>query len=251
VRRLILRIARETGWGYTRILGETRKLGVGVSRSTVVNILREAGIPPVSGRGEPSWDEFVRAHAKTLWACDFMARRVVTPRGLKRAFVLVFIHVGSRRVIASPSTVHPDAAWVSTQAARFVRAARTDGGECGVLVRDSDSKFGRAFDAALRAAGVTPLRLPHLAPNLNAHAERLIQTVQDECLDRFIALGTTHLDHLVEQFVEHYNLERPHSAIGFRTPAGPPFALDRTVLGGVECRCRLGGTLRHYHRRAA
>lgn len=39
VRRLVLRLANETGWGYTRILGELKKLGVKVSRSTVVNIL--------------------------------------------------------------------------------------------------------------------------------------------------------------------------------------------------------------------
>src|SRR5262245_49060314 len=36
LRDLVLRIARETGWGYTRILGELKKLGLGtVCRSTV------------------------------------------------------------------------------------------------------------------------------------------------------------------------------------------------------------------------
>ena len=43
VRDLILKIARETGWGFTRILGELKKLGVRVSRTTVLNILTEAG----------------------------------------------------------------------------------------------------------------------------------------------------------------------------------------------------------------
>jgi transposase len=44
IEQLILRIARETGWGYTRILGELKKLGINtVSRSTVVNILKRAG----------------------------------------------------------------------------------------------------------------------------------------------------------------------------------------------------------------
>ena len=37
-------MARETGWGYTRILGELKKLGIAVSRSTVVNILKAAGM---------------------------------------------------------------------------------------------------------------------------------------------------------------------------------------------------------------
>jgi putative transposase len=37
IRELVLKIARETNWGYTRILGELRKLGyMAVLRQTVV-----------------------------------------------------------------------------------------------------------------------------------------------------------------------------------------------------------------------
>ncbi len=44
VRELVLKIARETGWGYTRILGELRKLGINdICRQTVVNIFKQAG----------------------------------------------------------------------------------------------------------------------------------------------------------------------------------------------------------------
>lgn len=41
IRDLVLRLARENSWGYTRILDELKKLGLGgqVSRSTVVNII--------------------------------------------------------------------------------------------------------------------------------------------------------------------------------------------------------------------
>lgn len=251
VRALILRLARETGWGYTRILGETSKLGVVVSRSTVVNTLRAAGVPPATRRAEPTWEEFLRAHASTLWACDFMSRRILTPRGVRFAFVLVFIHVASRRAMVSRSTLRPNAAWVSHQAAQFAVRARASGGTCRVLLRDNDSKFGEAFDSALRAASATPVRLPHLAPNLNAHVERLIQTIQCECLDRFIAIGTGHLDHLVREFVDHYNLERPHSGIGFRAPAGQRCSGGDTPVGRVLRRSRLGGTLNHYVRAAA
>jgi putative transposase len=75
IREVIVKLARETGWGNTRILGELKKLGVRtVSRSTVVNILREHGIDPGPKRGEGTWDEFVKRHAQTLWACDFFAR---------------------------------------------------------------------------------------------------------------------------------------------------------------------------------
>jgi putative transposase len=43
-RDLILRLAREnTNWGYVRIVGELRKLGVDVSATLVRNVLRAAG----------------------------------------------------------------------------------------------------------------------------------------------------------------------------------------------------------------
>ena len=45
--QIIVRLAEESGWGYTRIGGELRKLGVrSVARSTVRNILLAHGIDP-------------------------------------------------------------------------------------------------------------------------------------------------------------------------------------------------------------
>ncbi|MBL9000786.1 MAG: transposase [Phycisphaerae bacterium] len=252
VRRVVLRIARETGWGYTRILGELKKLHIKVSRSTVVNILREAGLPTAPERGERTWEEFIASHAKTLWACDFVQQRVLTPRGFRDAVLLVFVNVATRRAIATTSTEHPDAAWVAEQVAQFKAASGARGTACRVLTRDRDQKFGKAFDGALRAKGITPVRLPHCAPNLNAHVERFIQTLQNECLDRFIVCGREHLDHLMAEFIEHYNAERPHSSIGHRPPAGraPPLRIGGHD-GPIRCRTRLGGVLRHYYRIAA
>ncbi len=122
---------------------------------------------------------------------------------------------------------------------------------CRVLTRDRDTKFGKAFDGALKSQGITPVRLPHCSPNLNAHAERIIQTLQNECLNRFIVMGTGHLDHLVEEYLEHYNSERPHSGIGYRVPDwnGQPMKLPGRD-GEVRCRTRLGGVLRNYEKAA-
>lgn len=150
VRRLVLRMARETDLGYTRLLGELRKLGVKVSRTSVLNILREQGVPTGPQRGEGTWAQFLNRHARTLWACDFAVKRVLTARGWKDAFLLVFIHPKSRRVHVSQSTTTPDAAWVAEQAAVFCRGV----GEpkpC-IVLRDRDAKFGAAFDDALRAS---------------------------------------------------------------------------------------------------
>lgn len=69
-----------------------------------------------------------------------------------------------------------------------------------------------------------------------------------ECLDRFIVMSNSHLDHLTAEFVEHYNWERPHSAIDNRPPVGRPSPLRLACRGGVRCRTRLGGAVRHYYR---
>jgi len=67
VRELIGRLARENpGWGYLRIVGELRKLGVAVSATSVRNILAEAGLPPAPQRHKQSWRSFPRAHGEWM-----------------------------------------------------------------------------------------------------------------------------------------------------------------------------------------
>jgi putative transposase len=52
LRELVLRLARENAWGYTRIHGELKKLGLAhISRTTVANILHEAGLETAPQRG--------------------------------------------------------------------------------------------------------------------------------------------------------------------------------------------------------
>jgi putative transposase len=253
VRKIVLHLARENSWGYSRILGELKKLGIRVARGTVVNILKEAGLATGPERGESTWDQFVKRHAKTLWACDFLRVRTLTLRGFRDAYLLVFIHPKTRRVIISPSTLKPDAAWVSEQARTFAAAAPAVAGRACILLRDSDSKFGAAFDSALWKGGVRAFRLPHRSPNLNAYAERFIQTLRTECLDQFVVMGTRHLDHPTAEFAAHYLRERPHLGLGSRTPAGPPVKIRRSppAPADVVCEQRLGGVLMHYHRKAA
>jgi putative transposase len=52
IRKLIVKLANETGWGYARILGEIKKLGIhAISRSSIKNILKANGLDPGLKRG--------------------------------------------------------------------------------------------------------------------------------------------------------------------------------------------------------
>jgi len=255
VEALVVRLARETGWGSARILGELRKLGVrSVSQGTVRNILKRHGVEPAPDRRDPLWDTFLRRHAETLWACDFFTTNVLTARGVRPASVLAFIHVKSRRVIATKATFHPTRRWTDEAAACVVGEIEKAGlPKPTIVVRDNDSKFGGGFDAELAGQGIRTERLPVQAPLCNAHMERWIQSLRRECLDHFIPIGLRHLDHLVSEYLEHYHLERPHQGLGNRLlgdrqRAGHDPPEDE---GEVVCRVRLGGVLRHYERRSA
>src|SRR4051794_8652459 len=82
------------------------------------------------------------------------------------------------------------------------------------LLRDNDAKLMVSFDAVFAADGIEVKRVARRSPNLNAYAERWMQTIRTECLDHFLVCSEKHLPHLVTQFVEHYNYERPHQARG-------------------------------------
>lgn len=69
---LIVRLAKENPrWGYLRIVGELKKLGITVSKGSVANVLRHHGLPPAPRREGPTWVKFLRAQAKGVIATDF------------------------------------------------------------------------------------------------------------------------------------------------------------------------------------
>ena len=143
---------------------------------------------------------------------------------------------------------------MAQQARNFIMHAEEQGLAPKYVILDNDSKFCEPFDAPIAAAGAELVRVQPLSPNMNAYAERAIQTVQKECLDHFIVLGETHLDYLVREFLAHYHEERPHQAKGNAplTAAGTGPPSDELIrVRDVESGERLGGLLKHYYRKAA
>jgi len=250
LKKLVLQMAKTPDRGYTRILGELRKLGImSVSRSTVRSILKEHGIESAPDRLEPVWDKFLKRHASTLWSCDFFHKKVLTSKGFNRYTTLVFMHVDSRKVLATRATPHPTSDWMCRVAESFPIMVKQLGSQPppDILVRDNDVLYSREFNESLMREGVKPYPLPIKAPLMNAYIERWIKSLKTERLDHFIPVGGKHLDYLISDFVEHYHHERPHQGIGNK----PIMCGDSpTTAGEIKCDTRLGGLLRHYHRAA-
>ena len=83
---------------------------------------------------------------------------------------------------------------------------------------------------------------------MNAHIERCVRSIREECLDRVIPLGERHLRALLREYLEHYHAERPHQGLdGAIIEPANDNAGERRVIR----RQRLGGLLSYYHREAA
>jgi putative transposase len=77
-----------------------------------------------------------------------------------------------------------------------------------------------------------------------------VKSVKDEALSRVILFGERSLRYVLSEYVTHYHSERCHQGLGNVIP----FPSSRPVNdreAPIECRERLGGLLKYYHRKAA
>jgi putative transposase len=96
------------------------------------------------------------------------------------------------------------------------------------LICDRDTKFSAGFDAVFTAVGV-----------------RII-SARRECLDRMLITGERHLRLVLDEYVGHYNVHRPHRALQQNPPAGRAHPPGEVTGMRVLRRDRLGGLIHEY-----
>jgi putative transposase len=201
-------------WGEERVAAElSGKLYILVSPRTVRAYW--PSLPSSTGTRRTSsqhWQTFVRDHATSIGACDFLV--AITAR-FRVLYVFVMMEIGSRQILHYNVTTHPTASWTLQQ----FREVFPGDHNYRFLIHDRDSIFSEDVDEELKSFGLKVLRTPVQAPKANAYCERLIGTVRRECLDYVIPLGEKHLRKVLREWVTHYNQGRPHSALGPGIPA--------------------------------
>ena len=157
------------------------------------------------------------------------------------------IHLESRKVEIAGITTHPTEQWMK-QMARNVTMERCGAlGDRRYLLHDRDTKYTASFLAIIESAHVETPRLPTRSPNLNAYCERWVRSAREECLSKLILFGEHSLRRAMREYVTHYHAERNHQGKS-NVLLFPHVTETRCAM---ECRERLGGLLRYYHRDAA
>jgi len=259
IEALVCRLARENVWGYQRLRGELLKLSVTLSKGCIADILRRNGLPPSPQRHGLTWQQFLSRHAEVMLCADLFTKEVWTFSGLRTAYVLFLLHLGTRRVVLADATFCPHGRWMGQMARNLLMSCEDFGIAPRFVLHDRDKLLIWDFDAVLTGAQTKVAKTPFRAPDANAHAERWVRSVTEECLDHLILVGMSSLQRALQVYRDFFNAHRPHQGIDNQIPAEQAAREKPQDRAGriserdlaVECEQFLGGLLNSYYRKAA
>jgi len=108
---------------------------------------------------------------------------VLTLGGLRRYFVFFVIEWQTRHVQIAGIHRQPHGEWMAQMARNLTDVVDGFLRDASHLIHDRDPLYTGTLLEILASSGVTPIRLPSRSPNLNAHAERLVRSIKEECLN--------------------------------------------------------------------
>ena len=186
VRELIRKMWRANPtWGSPRIVGELRKLGIEVAKSTVEKYRGQMRKPPT-----PTWKTFLNNHRPDLVSLDFFTVPTVTYKVL---FVLLILSHERRRVVHFNVTEHPTAEWTAQQVVNAFPWHDVP----RYLLHDRDRIYGAAFQQRVRHLGIEEVLIALRSPRQNPFVERLIGSILRECLDHVVVFHERHLQRIL------------------------------------------------------
>ena len=206
-------------YGYRRVTALLRREGHTVNSKRVQRVRRQEGLQ-VSRKQRKlrrlglSTAERQRAtHANHVWSWDFVEDQ--TENGT-RFRVLTLIDEHTRECLA----VHVDWSIRAVDVITVVEAAFARYGVPEHLRSDNGPEFiAYAIQDWLREKNVKTIYITPGSPWENAYIESFHDKLRDECLNREIFGSLLEARVVIEQWRLEYNGWRPHSSLGYQTPA--------------------------------
>jgi putative transposase len=221
LRELVTGVARRhPRYGYRRVTAVLRRRGEPINHKRIWRMWRAAGLSlPRKRPGKPRRAPAAGAlptratHRGHVWTYDFAFDRTEDGRPLK---LLALLDEYTRECHQIRVGRRLDAAAVLETLAEAFAAH----GAPAHLRSDNGGEFvaGRV-QAWLRQWGTRTLFIAPGHPWENGYAESFIGKLRDECLNVEVFVGVADAQVLVERWRREYNEARPHSALGYRTPA--------------------------------
>jgi putative transposase len=218
-------------YGYRRLWALLRREGHAVNHKRIQRLYRLEGLAVRRKRrkriaGTQRQPLCCPTKPDVHWCMDFTSDQLADGRRIR---TLNVVDVFTRECLAIE--VAP-----SLPAQRVVRVLERLGAERGVPQRitvDNGPEFiSQAVDAWAYRHHITMDFIQPGKPMQNGFIESFNGKFRDECLDRHWFMSLDDAIAVIADYRRHYNLERPHSALNYRTPAEFRHLHDRRL--GVD-----------------
>ena len=223
VERMVGLSRQNPRYGYRRVWALLRREGWSVNKKRVHRLWRKEGLKvPHKQRKRRRLLEDVsengctrkRAeHKDHLWSYDFVMDRTDDGRRLK---MLAIVDEYTRECLS----IEAERTITAREVVKVLAKLFEKRGEPAFIRSDNGPEFvAKVVKHWLEASGVETLYIEPGSPWENAYAETFIGRFGDELLKREVFASLLEAKVLVEDYRNHYNQRRPHSALGYRTPA--------------------------------
>jgi putative transposase len=163
----------------------------------------------------------VMALANQRWSLDFVHDQMVCGRRFRALNVVDDV---TRECLAAV----PDTSISGQRDVRELDALIARCGKPGMIVSDNGTEL--TSNAVLVWCGQTGVEWHYFAPRKpiqNGYVESFNGRMRDELLNETLFLNLAHARVEIAVWVEDYNRERPHSSLGYETPAAYAAELER------------------------
>jgi putative transposase len=235
--RMIALSRENPRYGYRRVWALLRWEGWPVNKKRVHRLWRKEGLkvldkqrkrrrlPILLGTSEDSCTRRQATHPNHVWSYDFVMDLTEGGRRLKMMPVVDEYSRECLSIDVERSITAEDV--VSTLASLF----RQRGAPAFIRSDNGPEFIAKTIKIWLEASGVKTLYIEPGSLWENAYSETFISRFSDELLNSEVFADLLEAKVLVEDYRGHYNHQRPHSALGYLTPAEFVAAAD---LGGKE-----------------
>ena len=220
-------------FGYRRLHILLRRDGVIINRKKTQRLYREEGLTvrrrkgrkrAVGARMVPP----VLALANQRWSLDFVHDQLVTGRRFR---VLNVVDDVTRECLRGI----PDTSISGKRVARELTALIAERGKPGMIISDNGTELTSTavlawcVEQKIEWHYTTPGK-----PTQNAFVESFNGRMRDELLNETLFMSKGHAREKLATWVADYNAERPHSSLGYATPAA--FAAELEKQGAASLR---------------
>jgi putative transposase len=218
----MLGLAREhPRYGYRRITALLRREGWSVNRKRVHRLWRREGlkVPQIQrkrrrlGCSENSCTRRRAERPNHVWSYDFVHDQTADGRRLK---ILPIVDEYTRECL----TIEVERSMTAEDVGSTLEYLFEMRGEPGHIRSDNGPEFiAEAVKGWLARTKAETLYIEPGSPWENAYSETFNSRLRDEILDREVFEGLKEAKVLLEDHRLEYNGRRPHSSLGYRTPA--------------------------------